>query len=120
MKSSAGSVAANGAIIDSYTVPNHDYDKEMYKALFDEGIYNIGYITNFANITVLNVYGFLGRSNVRTYLWLGDPSLEPWTMQPASMTVYHDDQLIIGVYTFSVQAIGNGWPARKCNGLCIQ
>ena len=108
MKSPVASVATNGAIIPSYTIPNHDYDKEMYKAVFEEGIYNIGYITNFANITVLNVHGDLGRSNVRTYLWLGDASLEPWTLQPAVMTVNHDAQLFLGLSEFSVQVIGTG------------
>jgi PKD repeat protein len=112
MKSPVASVAANGAIIPSYTIPNHDYDKEMYKAVFEEGIYNIGYITNFANITVLNVHGNLGRSNVRTYLWLGDASLEPWTLQPANLTVTHDAQLFLGLSDFSVNVLGTGGPVE--------
>jgi PKD repeat protein len=110
MKSPVASVAANSAIIPSYTIPNHDYDKEMYKAVFEEGIYNIGYVTNFANITVLNVHGDLGRSNVRTYLWLGDASLEPWTLQPANMTVTHDAQIFLGLSDFSVNVLGTGGP----------
>ncbi|MBM3436277.1 MAG: PKD domain-containing protein, partial [Bacteroidetes bacterium] len=112
MKSPVASVAANGAIIPSYTIPNHDYDKEMYKAVFEEGIYNIGYVTNFANITVLNVHGVLGRSNVRTYLWLGDASLEPWTLQPANLTVTHDAQLFLGLSNFSVNVLGTGGPVE--------
>lgn len=108
MKSDVASVAANSAIIPSYTIPNHDYDKEMYKALFNEGIYNIGYITNYANITVLNVHGNLGRSNVRTYLWLGDASIEPWTLTPANLTVSHDPQIFLGLSNFSVTVLGTG------------
>lgn len=108
MKSPVASVAVNGAIIPSYTIPNHDYDKEMYKAVFDEGIYNIGYVTNWANVTVLNYHGTLGRSNVRTYLWLGDASLEPWTLQPANLTVNHDQQLFLGMSDFSVTVLGTG------------
>ncbi len=110
MKSPVACVATNGAIIPSYTIPNHDYDKEMYKAIFDEGINNIGYITNFANITVLNVHGTIGRSNVRTYLWLGDASIEPWTLQPANLTVSHDGQLFLGLSNFSVSVLGTGGP----------
>ncbi|MBN1339466.1 MAG: hypothetical protein JXA03_09085 [Bacteroidales bacterium] len=110
MKSPVASVAVNGAIIPSYTIPNHDYDKEMYKAVFNEGIYNIGYVTNFANVTVLNVHGTIGRSNVRTYLWLGDASLEPWTLQPANMTVNHNPTLFLGMSEFSVSVIGSGGP----------
>ena len=113
MKSDVASVAVNGAIIPSYTIPNHDYDKEMYKAVFDEGIYNIGYVTNFANVTVLNVHGNLGRSNVRTYLWLGEASLEPWTLQPANLTATHDDQIFLGLSEFSVTAMGTGGPLEN-------
>jgi PKD repeat protein len=113
MKSPVASVAANGAIIPSYTIPNHDYDKEMYKAVFEEGIYNIGYVTNFANITVLVVHGDLGRSNVRTYLWLGDASIEPWTLQPANLTVTHDAQLFLGLSNFTVNVLGTGGPLEN-------
>ncbi|MBN1339156.1 MAG: T9SS type A sorting domain-containing protein [Bacteroidales bacterium] len=108
MKSPVASVAVNGAIIPSYTIPNHDYDKEMYKAVFHEGIYNIGYVTNFANVTVLNVHGTIGRSNVRTYLWLGDASLEPWTLQPGNMIVNHNPTIFLGLTEFSVTVMGNG------------
>lgn len=117
MKSPVASVAINGAIIPSYTIPNHDYDKEMYKAVLEEGIYNIGYVTNFANITVLNVHGTIGRSNVRTYLWLGDASLEPWTKQPVSLSVTHDSQLFLGMSSMQVQVMGLTGPeenARVC------
>ncbi|MCD4735445.1 MAG: hypothetical protein K8R53_05345, partial [Bacteroidales bacterium] len=113
MKSPVASVAVNGAIIPSYTIPNHDYDKEMYKAVFDEGIYNIGYVTNFANVTVLNVHGTIGRSNVRTYLWLGDASIEPWTLQPADLNVMHDPQLFLGLSEFSVTVMGTGGPVEN-------
>jgi len=113
MKSDVASVAVNGAIIPSYTIPNHDYDKEMYKAVFDEGIYNIGYVTNFANVIVLNLHGNLGRSNVRTYLWLGDASIEPWTLQPADLTVSHDEQLFLGFSDFSVTVMGTGGPVEN-------
>ncbi|MBU2649969.1 MAG: T9SS type A sorting domain-containing protein, partial [Bacteroidetes bacterium] len=117
MKSPVASVAINGAIIPSYTIPNHDYDKEMYKAVFEEGIWNIGYVTNFANVTVLNVHGTIGRSNVRTYLWLGDASLEPWTLQPDNLTVTHDPYLFLGFDQYSVNVSGSNGPiedARVC------
>ncbi|NLO49845.1 MAG: T9SS type A sorting domain-containing protein [Bacteroidales bacterium] len=112
MKHESGSVAVNGAIIPSYTIPNHDYDKEMYKALFEENITNIGYITNYANLTVLNVHGEIGKSNVRTYLWLGDASIEPWTKQPTNLTVSHDQQLFLGMSEFTVTVSGNNGSAE--------
>jgi hypothetical protein len=117
MKSPVAAVAINAAIEPSYTIPNHDYDKEMYKAIFDQGINNIGYITNYANVFVVNYHGALGASNVRTYLWLGDSSIEPWTLQVEDLAVTHDGQLFIGLSTFDVTVMGNGSPlenARVC------
>ncbi|MCD6112862.1 MAG: hypothetical protein J7J86_06305, partial [Bacteroidales bacterium] len=108
MKSPVAAVAINGAIIPSYTVPNHDYDKEMYKALFNEGIYNLGYITNFANAFVLDNHGTMGRSNVRTYLWLGDASIEPWTLHPSELNVTHEPVIPLGSQEFEVIVSGNG------------
>ena len=113
MKHPTASVAVNGAIIPSYTIPNHDYDKEMYKAVFDEDITNIGYVTNFANVTVLNVHGTIGRSNVRTYLWLGDASIEPWTKQPENLTVTHDTQIFLGLSEFEVNVIDANGPVEN-------
>ncbi len=109
MKSPVASVAINGAIIPSYTIPNHDYDKEMYKAVFEEGIYNIGYVTNYANITVLNVHGEIGKSNVRTYLWLGDASIEPWTLQPANLTVFSRSTAFPWINHIFCKCIRNRW-----------
>ncbi len=117
MKSPVAAIAINGAIEPSYTIPNHDYDKEMYKAIFDQGINNIGYITNYANVFVVNLHGSIGESNVRTYLWLGDSSIEPWTLQVEDLAVTHDGQLFLGVSTFDVSVMGNSSPlenARVC------
>jgi hypothetical protein len=117
MKSPVAAVAINAAIEPSYTIPNHDYDKEMYKAIFDQGVNNIGYITNYANVFVVNYHGAIGASNVRTYLWLGDSSIEPWTLQIEDLTVTHDGQLFLGVSTFDVSVMGSGSPienARVC------
>jgi len=102
MKTTAGAIAIMGAIIPSYTIPNHDYDKEFYKAIFDLGIRNIGYASNFANITVYNDHGSLGESNIRTYLWLGDACIDPWTDTMATPTVAHPGAMIIGTSTMLV------------------
>jgi len=117
MKADEASIAINGAIVPSYTIPNHDYDKESYKAIFDQGINNIGYITNYANVFVINLHGGIGIQNVLTYLWLGDSSIEPWTLQIEDLSVTHDGQLFLGVSTFDVAVMGNGSPlenARVC------
>ncbi|RLC47225.1 MAG: hypothetical protein DRI23_11570, partial [Candidatus Cloacimonadota bacterium] len=117
MKADEAAIAINGAIVPSYTIPNHDYDKEMYKAIFDEGITTIGYISNYANVFVINLHGDIGIQNVLTYLWLGDSSIEPWTKQIDDLTVTHDPQLFLGLSTFDVTVMGTSGPmenARVC------
>lgn len=110
MKAQYGCLAINGAIIPSYTIPNHDYDKEFYKAIYHEGIFNIGYASNFANITVYTAHGSIGMSNIRTYLWLGDSSIDPWTNTPQQLVVNHPQMLPAGTATLEIQHINiNGF-----------
>ena len=118
MKADEAAIAINGAINPSYTIPNHDYDKESYKAIFDQGITNIGYITNYANVFVVNLHGSIGIANVLTYLWLGDSSLKPWTLQIEDLSVTHDSQLFLGVSTFEVSVMGNGNPLENAS-VCV-
>ncbi|MCK5051780.1 MAG: T9SS type A sorting domain-containing protein, partial [Candidatus Cloacimonetes bacterium] len=90
---------------------------ESYKAIFNEGITNIGYITNYANVFVINLHGGIGIQNVLTYLWLGDSSIEPWTLQIEELNVTHDGQLFLGMSTFDVTVMGTSGPienARVC------
>jgi len=60
----------------SYTTPNHDYDKQLYATIFDEGINAIGDASNEASVRVINLWGSYGITNARMYLWLGDPSMQ--------------------------------------------
>lgn len=73
-----GAVAFLGATQPSYTIPNHDFDKFLFKAIYDKAITPIGYILNDANYDLITYggHGDLAVSNVKMYLWLGDPALE--------------------------------------------
>ena len=72
----AAAVAFLGASSPSYTIQNHDYDKQLYAAIFDDGINAIGDASNEASVRVINLWGSYGITNARMYLWLGDPSLQ--------------------------------------------
>ena len=113
MKHDYGCVALNSAIVPSYTIPNHDYDKEFYKAIYDLAILQLGYASNFANITVYTQHGSIGESNIRTYLWLGDSAIEPWTLTPAQLTVNHLPVFYIGMNTLDVSVMMNGVPVDR-------
>ena len=113
MKADYASVAIHCAIIPSYTIPNHDYDKEYYKAVYNLGLTGIGYQSNFANITVYNLHGTLGESNIRTYLWLGDSSIDPWTNVPQVLAVTHLPVFYIGMSDLDVNVTMNGVPIEE-------
>ena len=113
MKHDYGCVAIHSAIVPSYTIPNHDYDKEFYKAIYHEGINDIGYAANFANITVYAVHGTIGQSNIRTYLWLGDAAIDAWTNTPQQLAVSHLPTVFIGTSTLDVTVQMNGSPVEN-------
>jgi uncharacterized repeat protein (TIGR01451 family) len=88
VKHDDGAVAFLGASRPSYTVPNHEFDKDLFDAFGNEGIYNIGWILNDANSELVNRYGSgsVYTDNARMYLWLGDPAMELRTAGTRYMT----------------------------------
>jgi hypothetical protein len=74
-KASDGAVAFLGATRASFTNANHTYDKQLFSAIFNEGLVNIGNASNLAAIRIIRQHGTYGLDNARMYLWLGDPSL---------------------------------------------
>ena len=89
MKHDDGAVAFLGASRPSYTTPNHEFDKDLFDAIGNEGIYDIGWVLNDANTELVNRYGAGSTytANARMYFWLGDPSMEIWTAAPRALSV---------------------------------
>ncbi len=85
-KANDGAVSFLGATRHSYTTPNHTYDKQLYNAIFDLGILNIGNASNYAISRTIDSHGSSGEYNAKIYLWLGDPALEIWTNTPSQYT----------------------------------
>lgn len=73
-----GGSAFLGASRPSYTTPNHDFCKQLFIGVYDNGIKSVGCLSNFANVELLKKYGqtSYASANVKMYLWLGDPSLK--------------------------------------------
>ena len=69
-------VAYLGASNPSYTIVNHDYDKQLYAIVYDEGTNAVGDASNEASVRAINIWGTYGVENAIMYLWLGDPSLQ--------------------------------------------
>lgn len=97
-----GAVASLGASDPSYTVVNHDYDKELYRQFNQYDEYSIGWIGNAAATLIVNLHGSWGQENARMYFWLGDPATEVWTGIPEALTVDHPAEGFIGTQDFEV------------------
>ncbi|MBW2108601.1 MAG: hypothetical protein JRI36_08065, partial [Deltaproteobacteria bacterium] len=99
---SAGAVAFLGASRPSYTTPNHDFDRELFDAIGNEGVREIGWILNDANTELLTSYGedSTYMDNLKIYLWLGDPAMRVWGHEPGTFVVVdYPTEVSTGVMT---------------------
>ncbi|MDY0058935.1 MAG: C25 family cysteine peptidase [Myxococcota bacterium] len=73
-----GAVAFLGATKPSWTLPNDDFEKILFRTLLNEGVTAIGPLVDRSRVALLAQLGNsnLASDNVKMYLWLGDPSLE--------------------------------------------
>jgi hypothetical protein len=91
-------VASDGASDPSYTTPNHDYMKEMYKAIYDQGILNCGLVSNYGNGKLIQIYGPYSSymKNVYMYQWNGDPATKIWMKKPTqTLTASHPTTFLL-------------------------
>jgi len=79
----SGNLAANNP---SYTTPNHTYMKEIYKNLYNEGVYCVGEAINEATVATITAHGSSGETNAKMYIWFGDPAMEIFTNDTANPT----------------------------------
>ena len=112
-----GGVAALGASYESYTLENHEYDKEIYNAFCDGTIWRIGNISNYAAAQIINM-GQYAEENVTMYLWVGDPMTEIWTDIPSNLTVNHASEVPLGPSIFNVTVTDGGNPVYKAR-VCV-
>ncbi len=100
-----GAVAFLGASRPSYTTPNHDFDKNLFDALGNEDIHEIGWVLNDANAELLADYGAGSTymDNLKIYLWLGDPAMKVWTQGPFNFqSVTYPSDVSTGKMTVTV------------------
>ncbi|MBN1902054.1 hypothetical protein JW926_12090 [Candidatus Sumerlaeota bacterium] len=88
-----GAVAHLGASNLSWTFANHEYDKNLFKGLFDDGVYQISPLSHAAHGKTMQDYKAANSSlltdakdNAYIYSVLGDPSMEIRTKTPVSFT----------------------------------
>jgi len=80
----SGNLAANDP---SYTLANHVYMKELFKAIYDYGYFNMVEALNIATLAAIADQGTYGETNAKMYFWFGDPAMELFTNDVANPTL---------------------------------
>ncbi len=116
-----GAVASLGATNPSYTIPNHDYDKELFRQFCETGPtaeYRVGWIGNAAATYIINHHGGIGQDNAKMYLWLGDPATEIWTDIPGNLTIDCPANIPVGPQNVTVTVSDYGTPVEDAT-VCL-
>ncbi|MCC6159769.1 MAG: hypothetical protein IT350_17080 [Deltaproteobacteria bacterium] len=75
-------VAFLGSVYASYTVPNDQFSRFLFTAMYDDGLARLGDILAVANANLAayyaddDMYRPYANKNIEMYLWLGDPAIE--------------------------------------------
>ena len=117
--SECGASGNLGANSSSYTIPNHDYMKQIYIALYDIGIFRVTEAVMAATAFTINQHGSLGITNSRMYLWFGDPAMDIWTFDteglPGELQISHPDNILPGSQDIPITVTDGGSPVEGVN-----
>jgi len=80
LKAEYCSIAYLGASRRSYTTENHEFDIEIFRAMFNDSIWKVGEVVFHAKTSLLAEYA--NGASAKYYILLGDPELEIWTAEP--------------------------------------
>jgi gingipain R len=108
-----------GATQGSYTIPNHDYIKQIYIALYDTGLFRVTDATNAAAVYIIDTHGSWGIDNARMYMWFGDPAMDIWTFdtegEPGALVISAPGSLFPGTQDITITVTDGTSPVEGAN-----
>ncbi|MBN1295372.1 hypothetical protein JXA80_01240 [bacterium] len=113
-----GAVANIGATEPSYTIANHAFDKMLYRAPLDEGIFRWGYVVDRSKEYMIAEEGQYGIDNSYMYICFGDPAIDMHMMSPITMNVDHLPTAPIGGSDYTVTVSDSRAPIENAM-VCI-
>lgn len=120
-----GGVAHIGGTMDTFTNANHDFDKALFKRIFDKGIFHISPALNAASSDVIRLWDVpnktnYGLENAYAYMLLGDPTMLVRTGATASFDeVKSSENPVNGDVTVTVTVKSQGQPVAGAT-VCIE
>ena len=105
-----GGISFWGSSRVSYGGYNDELDMGIYKAIFNDEIFDFGGITNKAKLYMYNEYGssdYTCLLELHLFNIIGDPTLDPWTEIPQNLTVYHPTSILPDSSDFPVEVLDN-------------
>lgn len=114
-----GSSGNLGATDPSYTIPNHDYIKNIYIYLYDTGVFRMVEAINASTVDIINVHGTIGIANAKMYIWFGDPAVDTWTFdtaeEPGTLLISAPATVTPGTQDISITVTDGGSPVEGVN-----
>ena len=114
-----GSSGNLSATDPSYTIPNHDYIKEIYKEIYDYANYRIVEAINASTVTIIGIHGSLAETNAKMYIWFGDPAMDIWTFdqvgEPDALALSHPANIYPGTQDITVTVTDGSSPVEGAN-----
>ncbi len=104
--SPTGAVGAYMSSINQDWVPPMHAQDESTDLLIAEVVTTFGGLCFNGSMKMIDLSGSSGIEMYETWHIFGDPSLQLWTDNPATMTVNHDDVFLIGLTEVSVEVSG--------------
>ena len=103
----------------SWTIPNHDYIKQIYIALYDTGLFRVSDAINAGAVYIVINHGSLGVDNAQMYLWFGDPAMDIWTFdtegEPGALLISAPGSLFPGNQDITITVTDGSSPVEGAN-----
>lgn len=110
-----GGVSFWGSSRVSYGGYNDELDMGVYKAIFNDSIYDFGGFTNKAKLYMIAVYGTSSTALLELHLFnvIGDSTLEFWTNVPHPLNVTHPTVVSPQPSSFTVTVTNGSTPVEN-------
>ncbi len=95
----------------SYTAPNDEFDKELYRVIFQYKLTDI-YHFWYKGVVKLLSMGTYGKMNAMMYWWAGDGRTSLWSRAPSKLSVIRPSYTYVGARTVSVTVKDGSSPVR--------